>query len=593
MRKAHGFSLIETAVVILFVSLALVPIIATMGGANDNNATIYSGNVSSQTAHRSKLTYAANSIMERAMAGERDQTAAGVGFDPELLFPDGDQTVIGDVKDLSRRSFHGTTSRDYSNPITFKWVVRDLSYRVDKDGDLIGWDNSGVSQSNAERVAPSGNRVISAALELYENPGDVKPIMTLPTYFYRSECSAGACNRASLEKTGISVVLDVSGSMLAVERSYLPGYSVNGISSPYLKNRYDIAGNRADPRIRINDIFDDRTLDLTYAQPFGSEDPNTPFTEEYMQPGANPSNPALDFPASCADAANNPANERMYFTPGALDPVRFWDWRRRQWVTSNSRAELIAKFCGQNPDGTPTRNNRRNWTRMINENMSRIEGSRNAILSMLVTLEENQFLTSYMKMGFVTFNHGGKMRVPLEEAQIPPAPSTVTDSKFINMRTAAAMINRDGTNNRSEIKAGGGTAMLTGLEIAAKDLYDDPDVSSRLIIAIGDGATYGGSRRAPPSCNGTVSDFARDVGDGTYRKGSVRANGDQITIFSIGIIAYHEPTMRCLAEQTPNGQFFAIDSVADMQPIFDQVAFQIERLVLNSMVARYNLPIRG
>ncbi len=586
MRQTYGFSLIESAVVILFVSLAMVPVIATMGGANDSQASLYSGNVSSMTAHKSKLTYAANSIMERAMAGERDQGDNGVGFDPTLLFPDGNNNTIGKTKEVDKRSFYGTTGRDYSQPITFKWVVRDLSYRVDEDGDLIGWDNHTVSQSKAERVAPSGNRVISAALELYENPGDAKPIMTLPTYFYRSSCTttSGGCNSVTLEKTGVSVVLDVSGSMGWALRPGTPG-TINGIASPFLKNRYDIEGNRADGQIRINDVFDDTTLDLTYVQPFGTEDPDTPYTEEYMQPGANPSTPVLNFPASCADPNNNPANEKRYFTPNTFN--------------SRSRAEVVAKLCGRNPNGTPTRDSLRNWTRMLNDNMSRVEGARNAILSMLVTLEENQFLTTYMKMGLVTFTTSERgyatLRVPLEEAKAPPG-SNVTNSKFINMRRKAAMINRDGSNNRTEIRAGGGTPMLHGLKLAAKDLYQDSDVSNRLIIAIGDGSVNSGSQgssKPPPRCRGNVSDFAKKVGDGTYKDGPVKAKGGKVTIFSVGIIGYHEPTMRCLAEQTPNGQFFAIDSVADMQPIFDQIAFQIERLVLNSMVARYNLPIEG
>ncbi len=597
MRKADGFSLIESAVVILFVSLAMVPIVSSMGGVNDNEATLYSGNVSSITAHRSKLTYAAQSIMERAMAGEIDQTTAGVGFDPQVLFPDGDSTVIGDVKDVSKRSFHASTGRDYSQPITFKWVVRDLSHRVDKDGRLIGWDNGRVSQSNAEQVAPSGNRVISAALELYENPTDTVPIMTLPTYYYRSTCTSSACGGATLEKTGISVVLDVSGSMWATQRRYPDLVQASRIGSPYLRNRYDIEGNRVDRRIRLNDVFDDTTLDVTYARPFGSEDVDTPFSEEYMQPGANSSTSALDFPASCADSVNNPANERRYFASGALNNRRIFDRRTRRFRITNPGAEAIGKFCGQNPDGSPTRDNVRNWTRMINENMSRIEGARNAILSMLVTLEENQFLTTYMKMGLVTFttseSGSATLRVPLESAQVPPGPSTVTEAKFVNMRYKAAMINRDG---RNEITAGGGTPMLNGLRVAATDLYGDSEVSSRLIIAIGDGSVNSGStgsRRPPPRCSGNVADFAQEVGDGTYSNRGTDANGEKITIFSVGVIGYHEPTMRCLAEQTPNGQFFAIDSVADMQPIFDQIAFQIERLVLNSMVARYNLPIRG
>ncbi len=613
MGKANGFSLIESAVVILFISLAMVPIISSMGGVNDNEASLYSGNVSSMTAHKSKLTYAAQSIMERAIAGERDQTTTGIGFDSQLLFPDGDSTVIGTTQTVNKREFYSGTGREYNQPITFKWVVRDLSHRVDEDGNLIGWDNSTVSQANAESVAPAGNRVISAALELYENPGDATPIMTLPTYFYRSTCTAGVCGGATLEKTGISIVLDISGSMVAAQSTHIgtiqpAGFPAGLLGSPFLRNRYNMLGNSPHPAIRISDIFDDTTLDLTYALPFGNEDPNTPFTEQYIQPGSNPVSSELNFPNQCDNPTSNPGSKRRYFTPRIENtaPSVGWvslgggAWGNLFNPTSKSATQVIARLCGNANNSDPgenlTRNNFANWNTMINTNMSRIEGARNAILSMLVTLEENQFLATYMKMGLVTFSDGANMQVTLEEAQIPPGPSTVTESKFVNMRYAAAMINRDGTNNNSEILAGGNTHMLAGLRLAANDLYQDTDISSRLIIAIGDGAVNSGSQNSPappPSCSGNVADFGSDVGDGSYTNGSVSAGGETITVFTVGVIGFNVNTMRCLAEQTPNGQFFAINSVADMQPIFDQVAFQIERLVLNSMVSRYNLPIAG
>ncbi len=624
MRKAYGFSLIETAVVILFVSLAMVPIVASMGGASDSQATVYSSNISNINGHKSKLMFAANSIMERAMAGEQDQTANGVGFNPDSLFssqgpssnnaafPQTSSGVNGNptIQKISKRSFYQGTGRDYSQPISFEWIVRNLSYRVNTNGELINGSNSLVSLVDAERVAPLGNNVISASLALYENPTDTTPILTLPTYFYRSSCNNNVCGGATLEKTGISIVLDTSGSMLASQASHM-GYLWNGsvggyYGAPYLRNRYNISGNTAANSIRLNDIFDDTTLDLTYAQPFGTEDPNTPFTEEYMQPGPNPSTAALNFSNQCDNPASNPASKAQYFVPNVLNaPIGGWtnigngNWA---WFSgaSGGGANLIARLCGNVNNGNagenPTRDTVANWNTMINANMSRIEGSRNAILSMLVTLEENQFLTTYMKMGFVTFSDSATMRVPLEDPQVPPGPSTITTSKFINMRYAAAMLNRDGSNNNSEILATGNTNMLAGLKMAADDLYNDGDINSRLIIAIGDGSVNSGSTgssQPPPSCTGNVAQFGSDVGDGSYSNGGVNANGQTITVFSIGIIGYHTNTMRCLAEQTPNGQFFAIDSVADMQPIFDQVAFQIERLVLNSMVQRYNLPIQS
>ncbi|MBK8190101.1 MAG: VWA domain-containing protein [Vampirovibrionales bacterium] len=585
--RCSGFSLVETAVVMLFVSLAMVPIITTMGGSNDaNNVSVSnSANISGVSSRSSKLVLAANSIMERSLAGDHS-----VSFDASTLFTTPGETVV-----TPRRQYYGETSRAYNQPITYDWVVRDLSHLEDTTGQLTDWANQAVAADAAEVIAPTGNFVQQATLRLYQNPGDANPVLTLPTYFYRSNCGTGGvdCGDVALNQTGIAIVMDRSGSMRwSIERDRSKGWvsTSRKTSAPWLKNRYPIGANVPDAAIRINDIFDDSALDLTYMLPFSQPDnPDTPYAEHYIQPGGAPLvNAALTFPSGCNDVdALDPGNGSFnpdtakYFADGALtDTYVMWN---EPTITPVQRRAAIAAFCGAGG----ARASQADWLNLINNNMSRLEALRNALLSLLVKLEQNQFLVSNMEMGMVSFaatSPPAVTEVSMEKAVNPPGP--VNTLKFVNMRLRSAMINRQGVG---EIIADQGTPMLEGLKRAASMLYSR-QYDNRLMIVISDGYVNSGSTPT------NVRDFAKQVG-GCPTVGNPAcysgSGGKTITMFTVGLIEADDALMTDMAQKTPNGQFFLAQSVTDLQPIFDQIAFQIERLVLNSMARRYHLPVKS
>lgn len=581
-----GFSLIETAIIILFVSLAMVPVITTMGGVNDttNTSAARSANISAVSSRASKEVVAANTIMERALAG--DET---VSFNASTLFTTPGQTVV-----TPRRQFYGSTSRAYNQAIEYDWVVRDLSHLKDTSGQLINWANQPVSANDAESVAPTGNFVQQATLRVYENPGDANPILSLPTYFYRSTCGSNGvdCGDVDLDQTGIVLVVDRSGSMQwSISAGKSKGATSTDMSAPWLKNRYTIGGSvpttPGDPSIRINDIFDDTTLDTTYMLPVAQGDnPDTPYSEQYILPAVNGfSNNCADVPTTLGDPGKDVAK---YFATGALTYNYGGDAGNGEPATNaTKRREVISAFCGRNGISYGGRDSQANWDKLINDNMSRIEALRNALLSLLVKLEQNQFLVANMEMGLVTFSSGtpsAVKQVDMEKAANPPGP--VDSLKFVNMRYRSAMINREGTG---QISASNGTNMLAGLQQAATMLYAK-DFDNRLIIVLSDGAVNSGSTPT------NVKDFAKKVG-GCPTVGNpacyAGSNGKTITLFTVGLIEADDALMLAMAQRTPNGQFFLAQSVTDLQPIFDQIAFQIERLVLNSMAKRYHLPVQS
>ncbi len=566
--RAKGFSLVETAIIILFISLAMVPVIATMGGVNDPNSGASSTvNVSAVSGFRSKTMVAANSIMERALAGDTT-----VSFDASTIF-----TQPGDVQTTPRRLFYGSTPREYSQPIEYDWVVRDLGYRVDGGGDLIDWAGNSVNWTNAVELQPVGNQVIHAVLRVYENAGDANPMMSLPTYFFRSNCGQVDCAGVDVQKTGVIIVGDISGSMAWVGRTYPSPGTVSRVSSPWLRNRYPIFGNAVPASIRIDDPFDDEKLDVTWVLPFANEDPDTPYSDTYIRPGGDA---FITFANNCDDLST-PANRAL------IDPYLVNN------TTSNAgRRTALERLCGTGAWRTPAM-----YSELMGRYMSRMEAFRNSMLSLLVKLEDNQFLVQNMKMGFVTFSGGVQTRVNLEDAAQPsvssPVPSAVTDNKFINMRLNMLMLNRPGAG---QILQGGSTRMHDGARRAADMLYADSDVKRRMIILVTDGDPNPGNQGNPLLLN-----LASSIGNGCFP--TIPANAgcadpeNTTTLFTvavIGVSAGGQTMLTDAAQRTPSGQFFNAENVEDMGPIFDQITWQIQRTVLTNMVNRYHLdPVPG
>nr|MBX2860330.1 hypothetical protein [Vampirovibrio sp.] len=69
--------------------------------------------------------------------------------------------------------------------------------------------------------------------------------------------------------------------------------------------------------------------------------------------------------------------------------------------------------------------------------------------------------------------------------------------------------------------------------------------------------------------------------------------GKPITLMTIGVISADKVFMEDLAVATPAGLFLFAETVADMNKIFEQVAYQIQKLALTAPACRYNLDVDG
>jgi len=569
LRKASGFSLIEAAVVMLFVSLAMVPVVANIANIQNPNSNTRSVSDAVKSSNRAMIV--ANSIMQQALSGN-----TSVSFNMSQLPPPG-QTLVTPLT-----AYMDGSGRAYNKPYYYRWVVEDRSYYTNTAGQLLA-ANSTLLPANGMPlyVTPQGNRIAYATLQIFDNPNSTTPLLALPTYLYRNNCSTSSlCDPAQQAKTSIVFVLDKSGSMQMGNNSDPYGLAVPGgtSASPFLKNRYVVGGNNPDTQIRIADLYNDETLDVTFAMPTSQEDPETPFSELYPYPGGVPN---VSFPAHCDDRTQwNVTLMNKYFVANA----------------TTLRPYHIERLCGYNRDNPPangnslpigpTRDTTAHWQTMINQNMSRIEALRNALFLFLVTMEHKPKLSVNLNLGMVTFSDDQQLQSALE-----PALNTHNGFKrFENFRQRAVMINREGIGS---ISSAGSTQAHKGMKLAADMLYAN-DAPQKIMIVVTDGEFngYTGSMLS----GGTPADnpfrLAEAVGNGTYNLGGINPQHKKITVFAVGVIGASPEQMVAISSVTPNGQYFLINSVSDIRPMFDQMAYQLEKLILIKMAERYQLPLQ-
>ncbi len=556
-RAASGLSLIEIAVVMVIVSLALVPVVKMIGGPNTSE-----GNVSTLTGFKSRELVMANSLMERALAN--DYTVINCGSLPTL--PSAGNSTTYDT----------CTSAEYNKAIYYRWTVQNLSENM-----------------------PVGNELYHATLNVFESLADANgnqnPTLTLPTYLFNN-VSGWSIQE---QKTGMVLSLDVSGSMDYADDDLDTG--TNLISSPFLMHRYDL--NRMKQGFDNNDLgsdyaefvldrWDDSQLDLVYGQQIGKlpngpnvqlppdPRPDTAYNEAYPYPGTVRMHGAPyreRYGLLKMGDCDHPGNWKHDTTlKNLFIPLVFYEGSsNRERDQYRVRRDAIRAICGP-------KNNHADWESKINDNLSRIEAARTASLALLLNMESDQRLVDDVEMGFVTWSdpeYGEiKVQVPME------TPVEIGGKlRFPNMRDRMLWINRadpgDLRNSASRpIRAAGNTRIDLGMREAVAQLMSK-NYDNRIMVLLTDGDPR-------PAKDDNTRDALVEYAESIGRNAPT---DEQITIFTVGLIAADKDLMDDIANATPNGVSFTAESVTELTRIFEQIAYQSKKIALLQKSERYGV----
>jgi len=542
LRQA-GLSLLEVAMLMMILTLALAPLIRHLGGPTGTQ-----GNSARMVGMQTKEVLLANTLIEEALSNDYSSLNCSSTFDPSS-FP-----AVGAYATFPASS--RCVNNSYNQPLYYQWVVNN------------------ASQVNS--LLPQGNQYYNAVLNIYSASSGGTPILTMPaSFFYNSSGTSTPQN-----KTGIVIIQDISGSMVWGQQDYnlinalgdnLPGNAV--VASPYLAYRYadpsvgyTPPANIALPWASGNNANNDQ-LDIVSAQT--TDDPSTPWNDVYLGNGALGLGTG---PGALSDCTKNNAwssanwrGSQLYSTLVNAQPN----------FTQQSIRDTLISICTRSP----------NWNTMMNQNMSRIEAARGSLLNFILSVEEDSTLYQNVKLGLETFSspnsasdndpsgQGYDVRVALE--------SVDTNNRYPNMRRQVSWMNREGPG---QINAYNGTNYTAPINRAAQLLFSDTTLNNRIILLVSDGEPNG-----PGDTHAQLSNLATKIGNGTY-PGS---NAQKASIFTLGLLS-STPQMPIylqndLAMHTPGGQYFEAQNVGDISGIFDQIKYQLLRVILLNKSNRYNI----
>ncbi|HEY9686047.1 MAG TPA: hypothetical protein V6C52_03635 [Coleofasciculaceae cyanobacterium] len=392
------------------------------------------------------------------------------------------------------------------------------------------WTVRNADNSNA--IVPTGNHYYQLVLNVWNQPTGGTPLLTLPTtVFWNESGSSGGSNT-----TGIVIVQDISGSMTSGKFNGSPvSFSP---ASPYLNYRYSdpSVGYVPNPAIALP-WNDNSQLDLVSA--LDVNNPQTAWDDRYPKPGV------LGVTA-CTGAS----------------PL---------WNNTGGRMIPVREICQAN--GGPNGNA---WQATMNDHLSRIEAARSSLLSFLLSIEADPDLHENTKLGFITFETNVINRVtPLEASD--------ASNRYPQMRRKLSWINRQGPA-AARIYASGSTNMYGGLQRGAQIVFADNTLDNRIIFLVGDGEPT-----VAPTNHAAFQTLATQIGNGTFPG----ANGKTASVFTLGLLSGDVGLPIYLrddiANRTPGGQFFFAQNMGDVSPMFDQIKYQIQRVILLNKSNRYNV----
>lgn len=573
---ASGLSLVELALVMVIISLALAPVVQMVNGSRSQSGE---GTAERVTALKSKEAIVANSLAEEALSGNFSRFNCDSGGNPLAFNPATDLPTSG-----GNRTYGRCTDNTYATPVYYQWALTNVT------------------------GMPRQNEYYQAALNIYAQPSASQPVLTLPINFFRN---TGSYNQTR-QRTGVMIALDVSGSMLWGQSTGYPGgiglVAPNALGSPFMFYRYDrmrftgngwgvtfnpasVPGMLAGSKRAWLNMWNNQELDLSYAQsiqppvsPDASDpDLSTPNNEKFPYANSVINDPlwgsSLLGTGNCATDPNNTAfwtsdvNLIHTFVPQA---------RNARYDLSNPTQnsfgrDLIARLCTRKTSFA-------DWDTSLETAMSRIEAARTGMLNLLVSLEANPTVTSSIDLGFIPWSNVANTayQVPLEQAVAVPG---VPGMHFKEIREMLLWVNRaDPASPTSSMPvplntASGATNIRNGLEFAYQQLMSQ-SYNRRIIVLLTDGAPNPNSGNNTPAA---LLDYTLNT------LGNNAPQSQRVTLFTIGLIQGDPVLLGDMAANTPNGQSFVTNNIQQLRSIFESIAYQIQKLALLDVPSRYDL----
>lgn len=610
--KAHsGVSLIELGMVMVFISLALVPVIKMVGGPQSSSGN---GNSVRLNGISSKQAVLANTMVDRVLSGDFtgftcDTSGSPSTFDPKTQLPKG-TTAANSIKTFTKCKAQTTNADLY-----YQWTVVNLN------------------SSNNGNDLPQNNQYYQATLNVMDKTNKI--LLTMPTNFLYNS----APFKPDPVTTGVSFSLDISNSMADADTeaqratkakkkknpySRSPQVSADGFehafSSPYLfyrfsdnsfpsgkNNDWDVDFSHKPNNIMLNK-WDNTQLDLVSAQQFAPNppgndpDPSTPNNEAY--PFATVASPGFwgEGLLGSGDCTSNGGNgkwktdDNLMFTflpltgqtaryrnPPAGSPEAA---ANQTGQTKNEALKFITGMCEAKDDYD-------DWSDTVNQLESRLEAARTAAVSMVLKLESKPTIAKTLNLGFIpwgsTVDWGHE--VPLEAATTVIDPSTgktVDGIHFVNMRNRLLWINRADPNDAASnkpviIQHDYGTQIDDGLRAAVKQLDNGKKYTHKIVILMTDGYPS-------PNTGANSDDSLKNYAETMGKQG--------ITLYTVGLIEADPNLLKAMAARAnlgnptdKNSQAFIADDVSALKNAFDVITYQIQKQALLDMVARYNITL--
>lgn len=561
-NATSGLSLLEIGLVMGIVALALVPMVKTIGGPMSSTGK---GSASQLTGFKNKEGILATSLANAVLAGDHSSLTCGRGSLVSL------PTTL--------RTYDQCTSTSNDN-LKYEWTVLP------------------INEANSGSKPSTGYAYYKGVLNIYENDSSAssaQPLLSMPVNFFEYDRALPR----DKQQTGVLIALDRSGSMAWGERTndrppHLDdSYAISGkpldFALPFLWYRYkpfprpgeDTGWGYDFPVInaavaRPLDMWNNDTLDLVNLQNMegrngADPDLSTPYNESYM--GSNPQFDCIT-PGTRWIASSSGFDKRLAYI------------FNRNWVLENddasayTRDNFIRPLCQEKTSKTE-------WSRVLNEKLSRIEAARTAALSLLLKLEERPNVSTAIKVGYFPWapdpdlGRGAPLQIAVDR-------NNDGNLEFDHIREKMLWLNRMDPENRRSSEAVnllGGTNIFGALQEAKRQLLADTSLQRRILVLMTDGqpAPDAHQNSSGPFGSGGLRDYAKNI------LGCAAPKGKRITLFTVGLIQANKELMADMAAQTPNGQDFFADDIASLGPIFDTVAYEIQKLTLLSTADRYRL----
>lgn len=430
-----GFSMVELAISLLIISLAIIPIIVISRGSASGQAGAEGKLLSHERA-------VASSLMEKA-----------VGSSPEFIGVLEEYNVFNQKNDYEIKT---QIYKDQKTNIHYRWILRNVSYSSKKN----------------ERLLPDGNYLIDATLEVfYKMP---KIDVPKPSLILGSKILIQKPEKKFEEPAiGIMFVVDMTPSMSM--SNYGWGHNPIAVIDPseeatitVSKEKYPIFAENTPPEKVINYIYNNCNVDVSYDGSFGT--PHQKYkNEDDFAVGSIYDNPKTDFderykPSMLFDM---PIDKLFGHPLGQSAAKEIADLRFTEF--NNALSALTTTDCI-------------NWG---DSAISRIEMVRSGLYTFVNMLEKEEAGPSQIfKIGFLPFAGSTDLSYLL-----PPAGPDKNNS-FTEFKKYVKSINRDGSPINYSFKLTENqdytTDIETALRIAHRELIKDKSLNHRIIILVTD-----------------------------------------------------------------------------------------------------------